>query len=201
MKEEKYNEWQEEGYYYEKAKTEDDLIKEIESLKSQLADKDKEIASLSLDINMLDRGLHEHKSIHEQNWTKIFNQLSKENADLKSQLANIKYLNADEVENLVNKKLKLHFIDNPAQDSMRMTKSGGWTNLNLDENNFLISRDNINFLVQAICKLAIPDIDRDKIIKILHEFVVYQIEADNLIHNEAVEYVADEIIKAIRSKE
>ena len=76
--------------------------------------------------------------------------------------------------------------------------------LSRDEVEHIIGSINTNEeKVQAICKLAIPDIKqkRKKMIKILHEFVKYQIEADNLINNEAVEYVADEIIKAIGGEE
>lgn len=60
--------------------------------------------------------------------------------------------------------------------------------------------------VQAICNLAIPDIDRDKIIEVLreHNYKINEINMtminyDNWLLDE--EQIADEIIKAIRGEE
>lgn len=161
---------------------------------------------------------------------KEINDLQNEISYLKSQLTNIKYLNAEEVKVLTRGLLtEIKYYDDLFSDP-------NCPNTNHKE----IEENLISLFIRDICKLAIPDIisvdnlskelgmrdltkeeaeiidnhieklikedtildiDRDKIIKILHEFVVYQMEADNLIHNQAVEYVADEIIKAIRSEE
>ncbi len=128
--------------------------------------------------------------------------------NLYKQLADIKYLSREEVEEIFDEELP-----------------DAW---DYNEEKRFTMQDQYN-IISAICKLALPEDDfldklndyiktnpdkiinqimanvgvnnyKKNIIKILHEFVKYQIEADNLINNEAVEYVADEIITALEGK-
>jgi len=93
------------------------------------------------------------------------------------QLANIKHLNANEVEHII-----------------------GSINTNQEK-------------VHAICNLAIPDIDRDKIIEVLERLafnhVKYYIQSFqgysdincSIVAEDLIKQIADQIIKAIRGEE
>ena len=69
----------------------------------------------------------------------------------------------------------------------------------LDKLNDYIKTNPDKIINQIMANVGVNNYKKN-IIKILHEFVKYQIEADNLINNEAVEYVADQIIKALEGK-
>ena len=60
----------------------------------------------------------------------------------------------------------------------------------LDKLNYYIKANPHKVINQIMANVGVDNF-RKKIIQILHEFVKYQIEADNLINNEAVEYVAE----------
>lgn len=180
-------------------------------------------------------------------------ELVEENKALKSQLANIKYLNANEVEKIFKKycydqSTRDYFDDVNAIDAIlnlaipdieldspiappnksftvdiqvgkiedgkpsipdiisidELSKELGMRDLTKEEAKAIDKRiEDLYYPNDESGGAGIgykPRVDRKKIIKILHEFVKYQIEADNLINNEAVEYVADEIITALEGK-
>lgn len=99
---------------------------------------------------------------------------------LKKQLADIKYLNADEVRQI------LLTVDLSATGREHLPK--------------------ITRALDAICKLAIPDIDREKIIEVLNRFLFT--DTDNpleIVSGTATVLtstgtIADEIIKALEGK-
>lgn len=99
---------------------------------------------------------------------KQIDSLIKEIKSLKSQLANIKYLNADDVRAIYDK---------------------------------LFITMGVNDFIQAICKLAIPDIDRNKIIEVLKAIQKTYGKCFDLIEEEELAMIADQIIKAIRGEE
>ncbi len=91
---------------------------------------------------------------------------------LKSQLADIKYLSRDEVEKRIEDNTKIYRdVENKEFDYFHRDK-----------------------FLDAICKLAIPDIDGDKIIEVLEKYF----KEYNFGY---LDGVADAIIKAIRGEE
>lgn len=89
---------------------------------------------------------------------KEINDLQNEIASLKSQLANIKYLNADEVKVLTRGLVtEIKYYDDLFSDP-------NCPNTNHKE----IEENLISLFIKDICNLAI-DIDRDKIIEVLDE--------------------------------
>lgn len=162
MREEDYREWQNTVKHYEEAQIENELQKENAALKSQLAiEKEKRIKAQR----------------YMQNAKKNLNKLNSRCKAFKSQLSNIKYLNADEVEKIFKK----YCYDQSTRDYF----------------------DDVN-AIDAILNLAIPDIDREKleteIRKGLRHMVYITIErCENYAYNSIYEE-AFEIIKAIRGE-
>jgi len=156
------------------------LETDLKEANEKLADKDKEIATLSNDVNMLDRGLHEHKSRHEQNWTNVFNQLRKDieigkdliderDGIISEQAKSIKNLR-EYSEELTGKHLKLQvklanikYLDEPEVKEI----------LGLYYNYYFAQSENIEPIndsamneeqaITALLALAIPEVNRDRI--------------------------------------
>jgi len=91
---------------------------------------------------------------------------------LEAQLANIKYLNADEVEKILEK----------MQDDARAERLGYFKRT-----------------VSAICNLAIK-VDREKIIEVLKDIQKTYGKCFDLIEEEELSTIADEIIAALEGK-
>jgi len=130
---------------------------EYKGMKEQIENKDKEIATLSNDVNMLDRGLHEHKSRHEQNWTNVFNQLVKDKERLAKEYEKLAQENA-----LLEFKLENQPKLNRAEVEGIIKKYNGFTDSNYKTQ--YLPHSKCEIIIDAICNLAY---NRDKIIEVL----------------------------------
>lgn len=170
----------------------DSLKKQISELQVTIEEKDKEIAILSNDVNMLDRGLHEHKSRHEQNWTNVFNQLSKEKEELKKEISLVR---ADR-EHWISRtdKAEQELKNQPTLNRQEVEKifySMTWEFSN-KHGTLVITTEESEAIITAICNLALPD--RDKIIKVLSKYVHYYTFGMGSTELIDVSDLADEII-------
>ena len=151
-----------------------ELIEELQEENIQLKD----------DVNKLDQGLHEHKNPHWKMFQDIQNHLKKENIDLKSKLADVtKKYDEQRVFTDTNARIALRFKEELA--SIKTLNRGKvWDCFEYEFapilNNQKITTDNINNVVHAICKLAVPQIDKDIVIKaLLENSTVEEIELKN----------------------
>lgn len=171
-----------------------------------------EIIRLKMEVNKLDEGIHHHKDPHWKMFQDVQNHLQKENADLQSKVDEL--LNESFEKNDVAKLKLIRKIE------MLENKLVNIKCLNRQEVEHIIGSINYNEdKISAILHLAVPEVDRDKLIKIINDnfyiesgdFTDHLLVYDEVVKQDdvpdkdeakalLVSYIADEIIKSIGGK-